>query len=186
MKTLDRLFPHKKATSLTYLIGLTLLAVVLLTYIGKDVFPKVNSSQFQLRLRAPDATRLERTEEKAVLVLKELNKMVGKEHIGISSVYMGQHPSQFSINPIYLFMAGSHEAVFQVSLKDYQVDMDDFKDDFRARIKKILPDVKISFEPIELTDKVLSQGSPTPIEVRIAGKDKKRNETYANKIVEKL
>ncbi|MFV8343636.1 efflux RND transporter permease subunit [Flavobacterium sp. XS2P39] len=186
MKTLDRLFPHKKATSLTYLIGLTLLAVVLITYIGKDVFPKVNSSQFQLRLRAPDGTRLERTEEKAVLVLKELNKMVGKEHIGISSVYVGQHPSQFSINPIYLFMAGSHEAVFQVSLKDYHVDMDVFKDDFRARIKKILPDVKISFEPIELTDKVLSQGSPTPIEVRIAGKDKKRNEAYANKIVEKL
>jgi multidrug efflux pump subunit AcrB len=186
MKTLDRLFPHKKATSLVYLFGITLLAVVFLTYIGKDVFPKVNSSQFQLRMRAPTGTRLERTEEKAVLVLKELKKMVGQEHIGISSVYVGQHPSLFSINPIYLFMAGSHEAVFQVSLKDYDADMDDFKDDFRARIKKILPDVKISFEPIELTDKVLSQGSPTPIEVRIAGKDKKRNEAYANKIVEKL
>jgi len=112
--------------------------------------------------------------------------MVGKEHIGISSVYVGQHPSLFSINPIYLFMAGSHEAVFQVSLKEYHVDMDDFKDDFRARIKKVLPDVKLSFEPIELTDKVLSQGSPTPIEVRIAGKDKKRNELYATQIVEKL
>ena len=61
-----------------------------------------------------------------------------------------------------------------------------FKDEFRARLKKVMPDVKISFEPIELTDKVLSQGSPTPIEVRIAGKDKKRNELYANQIVEKL
>ena len=106
---------------------------------------------FQLRMRAPDGTRLERTEEKAIIVLKELQKMVGKEHIGISSVYVGQHPSLFSINPIYLFMAGSHEAVFQVSLKEYHTDMDDFKDDFRARIKKVLPDVKLSFEPIELT-----------------------------------
>jgi multidrug efflux pump subunit AcrB len=186
MKTLDRLFPYKKAAGLTYLIVITTLAVVFISFIGKDVFPKVNSSQFQLRMRAPDGTRLERTEEKAILVLKELKKMVGNEHIGISSVYVGQHPSLFSINPIYLFMAGSHEAVFQVSLKDYHVDMDDFKDDFRARIKKILPDVKVTFEPIELTDKVLSQGSPTPIEIRIAGKDKKRNETYANQIVDKL
>ncbi|PTS92864.1 acriflavin resistance protein, partial [Flavobacterium sp. HMWF030] len=186
MKTLNRLFPHKKAVTIIYLIGITLIAVVFLNFIGKDVFPKVNSSQFQLRMRAPDGTRLERTEEKAIIVLKELQKMVGKEHIGISSVYVGQHPSLFSINPIYLFMAGSHEAVFQVSLKEYHVDMDDFKDDFRARLKKVLPDVKISFEPIELTDKVLSQGSPTPIEVRIAGKDKKRNELYANQIVEKL
>ena len=186
MKTLDRLFPYKKVAALTYLIVITALAVVFISFIGKDVFPKVNSSQFQLRMRAPDGTRLERTEEKAILVLKELKKMVGNEHIGISSVYVGQHPSLFSINPIYLFMAGSHEAVFQVSLKDYHVDMDDFKDDFRARIKKILPDVKVTFEPIELTDKVLSQGSPTPIEIRIAGKDKRRNETYANQIVEKL
>ncbi|MEO6177492.1 MAG: efflux RND transporter permease subunit [Flavobacterium circumlabens] len=186
MRTLDRLFPYKKITALVYLIGITVLAVVFISFIGKDVFPKVNSSQFQLRMRAPDGTRLERTEEKAIIVLKELQKMVGKEHIGISSVYVGQHPSLFSINPIYLFMAGSHEAVFQVSLKEYHTDMDDFKDDFRARIKKVLPDVKLSFEPIELTDKVLSQGSPTPIEVRIAGKDKKRNELYANQIVEKL
>jgi hypothetical protein len=56
-------------------------------------------------------------------------------------------------------MAGSHEAVFQVSLKDYHTDMDDFKDDFRARLKKVLPDTKVSFEPIELTDKVLSRFS---------------------------
>ncbi|MDX6191804.1 efflux RND transporter permease subunit [Flavobacterium sp. Fl-318] len=186
MRTLDRLLPHKKATSLIYLIGITVLALVFLNFIGKDVFPKVNSSQFQLRMRAADGTRIERTEEKAILILKEINKMVGKEHVGISSVYVGQHPSLFSINPIYLFTAGPHEAVFQVSLKEYHVDMDEFKDDLRARIKKILPDVKLTFEPIELTDKVLSQGSPTPIEIRIAGKDKKRNELYASQIVEKL
>jgi len=49
-----------------------------------------------------------------------------------------------------------------------------------------MPDVKLSFEPIELTDKILSQGSPTPIEVRIAGRNKKLNEEFARKIVGKL
>jgi multidrug efflux pump subunit AcrB len=139
-----------------------------------------------LRLRAPDGTRLESTEDKAITVLNELEKMIGKEHVAISSVYVGQHPAIFSVSPIYLFTAGPHEAVFQIGLKDYHVDMDVFKDEFRQRIKKILPDVKISFEPIELTDKVLSQGSPTPIEIRIAGKNKKRNEAYAKKLIAKL
>lgn len=186
MRFLDRLFPHKKAMTLLYLVLITGIAGFLLTRIGTDVFPKVNSSQFQLRLRAPDGTRIERTEEQAVAVLGELEKMIGKEHIAISSVYVGQHPSLFSISPIYLFTAGPHEAVFQISLKDYHADMDVFKDQFRARIKKILPEARLSFEPIELTDKVLSQGSPTPIEVRIAGKNKKLNEEYARKIVAKL
>lgn len=186
MRMLERLFPLRKPVTLFYLFGITGLAILLINVIGQDVFPKVNSSQFQMRLRASDGTRLERTEEKAQKALKELENMVGKEHVAISSIYVGQHPSLFSVSPIYMFTAGPHEAVFQIGLKDYHVDMDEFKDKFRERIKKILPDVKISFEPIELTDKVLSQGSPTPIEVRIAGKNKKLNEEYANKIIAKL
>lgn len=186
MHFLDRILPHRKIVVMLYLLVIIGSAALLLMNIGRDVLPKVNSSQFQLRLRAPDGTRLERTEEKANTVLAELKKMVGAEHVSISSVYVGQHPALFSVNPIYLFMAGPHEAVFQVSLKDYEADMDDFKDQLRARIKEKLPDVKLSFEPIELTDKVLSQGSPTPVEVRIAGKNKKQNELYANKILAEL
>lgn len=183
MKMIDRLMPKRKFVSIIYLVTITGLAVLLINVIGQDVFPKVNSSQFQLRMRAPDGTRIERTEVKALAVLKEMENMVGKEHIGISSVYVGNHPSLFSVSPIYLFMAGPHEAVFQIALKDFHTDMDTFKDELRNRIKKKVPDVNVSFEPIELTDKVLSQGSPTPVEIRIAGKDKKRNEEYANKIM---
>jgi len=186
MRFINRLFDYKKPVTLLYLFLSAGLVVLLLNTIGQDVFPKVNSSQFQMRLRAPDGTRLESTEDKAITVLTELEKMIGKEHVAISSVYVGQHPAIFSVSPIYLFTAGPHEAVFQIGLKDYHVDMDVFKDEFRQRIKKILPDVKISFEPIELTDKVLSQGSPTPIEIRIAGKNKKRNEAYAKKLIAKL
>jgi multidrug efflux pump subunit AcrB len=187
MKLIDTLMPKRKFVGIIYLLGISALAVLMLNVIGQDVFPKVNSSQFQLRMRAPQGTRIERTEEKALKVLNIMEKMVGKEHIGISSIYVGNHPSLFSVSPIYLWMAGPHEAVFQIALKDYHNgDMDSFKDDLRGRIKKELPEVDLSFEPIELTDKVLSQGSPTPVEVRIAGKDKKRNEEYANKIIASL
>ncbi|WGQ09565.1 efflux RND transporter permease subunit [Pedobacter gandavensis] len=186
MRFLDRIMPYRKPVVLGYLLVIISIAAILLANIGRDVLPKVNSSQFQLRMRAPDGTRLERTEEKVQVILAELKKMVGPEHLNITSVYVGQHPALFSVNPIYLFMAGPHEAVFQVGLKDYHVDMEAFKDLLRARIKALEPDVKLSFEPIELTDKVLSQGSSTPVEVRIAGKNKKENEVYANKIMKEL
>ncbi|MFZ4860943.1 efflux RND transporter permease subunit [Sphingobacterium sp. Mn56C] len=186
MRFIDRLFHFRKTITIVYLLGAITLVVVLLQVIGQDVFPKVNSSQFQMRLRAAEGTRIERTEEKAKIALKELDAMVGKDHVGISSVYVGQHPALFSVSPIYLFMAGPHEAVFQVALKDYHADMDDFKDAYRKRLKEALPDVQVSFEPIELTDKVLSQGSPTPIEIRVAGKSKKTNEQYAEKLITAL
>lgn len=186
LRFLDRLLPRRKPVVIAYIILITGAAVLLLSGIGRDVLPKVNSSQFQLRMRAPDGTRLERTEEKAQMILKELKDMVGAEHVSITSVYVGQHPALFSVNPIYLFMAGPQEAVFQVGLKDYHVNMEEFKDQIRERIHKKEPDLRLSFEPIELTDKVLSQGSSTPVEVRIAGKNKKTNELYANKIIQEL
>jgi Cu/Ag efflux pump CusA len=100
---------------------------------------------------------------------------------------VGMHGSQYSTNPIYLFMAGPQDAVLQVALKRIiKVNMDDLKDELRKRMQKALPGVKLSFEPIELTDKILSQGSPTPIEVKVFGKNKKQNEEYAEKIIAKL
>jgi multidrug efflux pump subunit AcrB len=186
MKLIDRLLPRRRFIGVAYLIGITAIAILMLNVIGQDVFPKVNSSQFQLRMRAPFGTRMERTEEKSLKILKIIENTVGKEHVGISSVYVGMHPSLYSVSPIYLFMAGPHESVFQVALKDWHTDMDAFKDEIRKKVAKEVPDVQISFEPIELTDKVLSQGSPTPIEVRFAGKNKKVNEQYANKLIAEL
>ena len=49
-----------------------------------------------------------------------------------------------------------------------------------------MPDVNLSFEPIELTNKILAQGSPTPIEVALTGKDKKADVIYSYKIMNAL
>lgn len=182
----ERMYPARRITAILYLVGATGLAVFLLTTIGSDVLPRVNSSQFQMRLRAPNGTRIERTEEKVKTVLNEIESIVGKEHVSISSVYIGQHPATFSISAIYMFTAGPHEAVFQVALKDYDGDIDDFKDKVRAMMAEKLPDVRVTFEAIELTEKVLSQGSTTPIEVRVMGRNKNVNQEYARKVVEKL
>src|SRR5206468_12997868 len=133
--------------------------------IGRDVLPKVNSGQFQLRLRAPDGTRIERTEGILIKTLGVLDDLVGKKNIAVTSAFVGQHPPLFSTSPIYLFMSGPQEAVLQVQLApDYNEDMDYLKERIRKRLGEVVPEVKLSFEPIQLTDKILSQGSPTPVE----------------------
>jgi multidrug efflux pump subunit AcrB len=84
-------------------------------------------------------------------------------------------------------MAQPSEAVIQVALSEgYHPNLDELKEKIRHRIAKEMPDLKLSFEPIELTDKVLSQGSPTPVEVRVSGRNKKLNEEYANKLITQL
>ncbi|WP_184549027.1 efflux RND transporter permease subunit [Mucilaginibacter sp. FT3.2] len=187
MVLMDKMLPRRKLLVTVYVIGAFGLAFLLFNIIGRDVLPKVNSGTFQVRLRAPDGTRLERTEVVAIKAQDILGQIVGKNNIAITSTFVGSHPSSFSTNPIYLFMAGPQEAVMQVSLaEDYKVNLDDLKEKFRYQVAKQLPGIKLSFEPIELTDKILSQGSPTPIEIALSGKNKKQNQEYAFKVLDKL
>ncbi|WP_299497303.1 efflux RND transporter permease subunit [Mucilaginibacter sp.] len=187
LRLMDRMMPNRKIIVIVYAVAACGLAFLLLNIIGRDVLPKVNSGTFQVRLRAADGTRLERTEAITLKALRILGDLVGRNNIEVTSAMVGQHPGQFSTSPIYLFMAGPQEAVMQVNLKeDYKVNLDELKERFRAAMKKELPGVMLSFEPIELTDKILSQGSPTPIEVAISGKNKKQNITFAFKVLNKL
>jgi len=187
LRFLDRLFPYQKPVVILYTLLTCGVVALLGMQIGHDVLPKINGGQFQVRLRATDGTRLERTEDKTIHALRILEGLVGKENISVTSAFVGQHPGQFSTSPIYLFMSGPQEAVLQVALKEnYKENLDHLKERFRQKMKEEMPDLKLSFEPIELTDKILSQGASTPIEVRVTGKDKKLNEEYAGKVIARL
>ena len=170
-----------------YLLGSLAIIVVCFMVIGTDILPHGNSHQFQMRLRIPDGTRVERTEMATLNVLGIIKDAVGPDNVEISSAYVGTVPSSYGTSNIFVFNSGPHEAVLQVSLKeDYPVKMDNLKEELRTRIAKALPNAAISFEPIELTEKIMSQGASTPIEVTVAAKDLNEAGRFANKIRERM
>ncbi|SJN37746.1 Cobalt-zinc-cadmium resistance protein CzcA; Cation efflux system protein CusA [Sphingobacterium faecium PCAi_F2.5] len=183
---LKRLLEYKRLIVSFSLVLILALAAIMYQFTGKDVLPNVNSSQFQVRITAPEGTRIEKTEEKVKAVLQQLNNLIGKDKIAISSAYIGLHPSSFAVSTIYLYNAGPHEALLQVALKDFKGNSDVLKDEIRAHLKKTMPELKLSFEPIELTEKILSQGANTAIEIRISGMMKNMNAMSANKLMMKL
>lgn len=65
---------------------------------------------------------------------------------------------------------------------EYKMDIEELKEKYRNLLHQAMPDVKLSFEPIDLTDKIMSQGSSTPIEVAVMGKDLKQSKAYADKL----
>jgi multidrug efflux pump subunit AcrB len=187
LKFITRMMPYRKAIVPGYIVIICIITGLLISNIGRDVLPKVNGSQFQVRMRLPDGTRIEHTEATTLQLLDSINKIVGKKNVSITSAYVGMHPQLFSVSPIFLWMAGPHEAVLQIDLKaGVKFDLDELKDKIRETAKGIDAKINLSFEPIELTDKILSQGSPTPVEVRLTGRDKKLNERYAGMLVNEL
>ena len=183
----DRMVPWRRPLGIAYAVFAIGAAVALLSVIGRDILPKTSAKQFQVRIREPQGTRIEKTENAMLHTIDLVGELVGKENVTITSAYVGSHPPLFSVSPIYLWMAGPHEAVLQVQLgEDFEENIDDFKERFREHMKSAMPDVQLTFEPVELTEKILSQGSPTPIEIRIASRNKAGNEEMARKIIAKL
>jgi multidrug efflux pump subunit AcrB len=186
IRRLEKLLPKRKLWVVVYFAG-TLVAVgFCFSFIGKDMLPKVNSGQFQLRIKEPDGTRLERTEEAVHKVLAIIDSAT-ENHVAISSAYVGLIPSSFGTSNLYVFNSGTQEAVIQVGLEEsYKTNLDKLKEKLRANIHRLLPEARISFEPIELTEKIMSQGTSTPIEIRVAGKNMDDIENYSEKLRQKL
>lgn len=183
---LEKWMPTRKLIVLVYLLLSFAAAIICFIIIGKDLLPKTNNGQLQVRIKEPEGTRLEKTEETTKGVLALINKIVNG-HVAISSAYVGLIPSSYGSSNLYVFNSGTHEAVMQINLEDgYKANLDELKDEIRSNIKAAFPGIKISFEPIELTEKIMAQGASTPIEVRVAGKNFEDIKTYAQQLVNSL
>lgn len=181
-----RWMPWRKPIVLAYLILGFGGAIFCYMIIGKDLLPRTNGSQLQLRIGEPDGTRLEVTESVTKGVLDVIDSTV-HGNVGISSAYVGLVPSNFGSSNLYVFNSGTQEAVIQIDLdENYKVRMEDLKEALRKNIRARYPGLRISFEPIELTEKIMAQGANTPLEVRVAGKNMNDIKAYAGRLVNRL
>jgi multidrug efflux pump subunit AcrB len=151
--------------------------------LGTEIFPSADSGQIQVRLRAPTGTRVERTERMALQVLDTVAEAVGPENVQASLGFVGSQPSSYPVNLIHLWTGGPHEAVMLVSMKpERRLSTGELQELLREKIDTIVPGAVVSFEAADLVNQVMSFGSPTPIEVAVAGPNMANNRQYADKL----
>ena len=155
--------------------------------LGTDIFPKVDTGQLQVRLRAPTGTRVDDTEQVALRALDIIKGEVGADNVAITLAFLGVHAPNYPINLIYLWNGGSEEGVLQVQLKPRSgVATEPLKARLRKAFAEQMPDVSFSFEPSDIVSQVMSLGSPTPIEVAVSGPTLATNREFATRVLERL
>jgi multidrug efflux pump subunit AcrB len=187
-----------------YLAASAVVLLVVGSRLGTEIFPRVDTGQFQLRLRAATGTRIERTEEIARKALDLINETAGGK-VEATVGFVGQTSPNASNQAIYLWTSGPEEAVLRVALRHGSgVRVEDLK----ARLRRELPDrlgawlrdklqseglapqeidervagLRLSFEPADIVNEVMSFGSPTPIEVAFYGPSLSDDLVYADKV----
>lgn len=172
---------------LGYLVISIIAASLLFNVLGKELFPKVDAGQMQVRLRLADGTRIERTETRTKQVLALIDRLTGGNKIAISSAFVGNQPSTYPINTIHLWSSGPQEAILKVNfIPGSGIHLEDFKETLRKEVAKKIPGMLISFEPADLVDQVLSQGTNTPVQIQILGKNLTQDREFGAKILEEL
>jgi multidrug efflux pump subunit AcrB len=192
-----------------YLTAAILLVWLAGGQLGREIFPTVDAGQFQLRLRAATGTRLRVTEPLAVQALEAIKRKVGPDNVAISVGYVGLIGSSYPVNTIYLWTRGPEEAVLRVALRrESGVCVEDLTEQLRHELPIVLgawlrqrlpadglsPDqveervrgLRLSFEPADIVNEVMSFGSPTPVEVAVRGTDLATDRAYAEKIMQHL
>ncbi|MCI0457482.1 MAG: efflux RND transporter permease subunit [Gemmataceae bacterium] len=181
--------------------------VLLGRQLGTEIFPPVDRGQFQFRLRAPAGTRIEQTEAITQEALEFIKREVGADNIQLSLGYIGVVPSSYPINSVYLWTGGPEEAVMRVSLKRGVLPIEEVKRRLReklpdhlhlwvaskwraegvpdARLERVR-DLRLSFEPADIINDVMSFGSPTPVEVVVSGPKLADNRAFSEKLREQL
>ncbi|MEK7831456.1 MAG: efflux RND transporter permease subunit, partial [Acidobacteriota bacterium] len=154
--------------------------------LGTDIFPEVETGMFQLRLRAPVGTRVERTEVVALKALEAIKAETGN-NVDISLGYVGTQPASFPINTIHLWMSGSHEAVITIALKPGSgIRTGELKERLRKKLPEVIPGALLSFEAGDVVTKVMNFGSATPVEVAVSGPNLQANRGFADKLLAEM
>lgn len=156
--------------------------------LGTEIFPKTDNGQFALRLRAPSGTRVDLTEALAKKVLDTITREAGgADKIDVTIGLVGVHNSSFPVNLVHLWNGGPEEGWLAVQFKPGTgIRIEAFKEKLRAIFARDFPEVRFSFEPQDIVSRVMSFGSPTPIEIAISGSSLPVSKAYADKIIERL
>ena len=171
----------------SYFAGSILVIAIAGMFLGRGIFPVVDSGQFRLRMRAPDGTHISRTEQYAKQALQLIDEEVGAQNVDLTLGYVGMIHSNFPVNAVYQWSRGPEEVILYVGLNEqFGIRDEELKERLRKRLSAAMPEVRFSFEPSDIVNEVMSFGSPTPVEIAVSGPAFADDRMYAEKVRQEL
>ena len=160
-------------------------SLVLFYFNGREFFPEIRSGILQMHMRAPLGTRIEVSARITSLVAKDVERLLPGQVADIVSncgIPVGAHNLAFIPTPT----VGTQDCDLTISLKDGKAPVWDIRRILRKELPERYPGTEFTFQPADLTAKILNFGSLSPIDVQINGPDLYANHEFARKLAGKF
>jgi multidrug efflux pump subunit AcrB len=180
---LEQVIAHRN-TFVTISLAIAVASLSLFFFLGRDYFPEIRSGIITMHMRAPLGTRIEVSGRIATLVSNSIEELLPGEVENVVSncgLPVGPHNLAFIPTPTI----GSQDCDLTILLKDEKSPVWDYRRILRKGLRERYPGTEFTFQPSDLTAKILNFGAPAPIDVQVNGPDVYPSYEFARKLVGK-
>ncbi|HEU5115762.1 MAG TPA: efflux RND transporter permease subunit, partial [Isosphaeraceae bacterium] len=170
-RRLQWVLDHTIAVVAVAFVTLLLLIAILAFPLRREFFPEVDAGAFEIFVRAPSGTKLEKTNDRIAEVEDFLHQQIAEDDLKLIVSEIGVTPDW---SAGYTHNAGKMDAIVRVQLtEDHQTGAYEYADQLRNAFKREerFSDLEVAFNAGGLIRGALNQGKPTPINIRVVGKD---------------
>jgi multidrug efflux pump subunit AcrB len=170
---------------LTVAIGFGSLAVTLTLLwpiMRREFYPEVDAGAFEMYVRAPSGTRIERTEERVAQIEALIKKTIPEHDLELFIAELGVN-SDWSA--AYTPNSGPMDAVIKVQLTEHRTrSAQEYVHLVRTQVAKDsrFRDMDFGFDAGGLVRGAMNEGKSTPINIRVTGKNARQARTLAEQI----
>jgi multidrug efflux pump subunit AcrB len=181
---LEQALAHRNAF-VTITLAIAVSSLSLFFFLGRDYFPEIRSGIITMHMRAPLGTRIEVSGRIATLVSRSIEELLPGEVENVVSncgLPVGPHNLAFIPTPTI----GSQDCDLTILLRDEKSPVWDYRRILRKGLRERYPGTEFTFQPSDLTAKILNFGAPAPIDVQVNGPDVYPSYEFARKLVGKF
>lgn len=176
---------EERAKFVPFFMAISIASSGLYFFVGQDFFPEIKSGTLQLHMRAPIGTRLEEAGKISVLIEKKMHEILPGQIDAVLN-NCGLPFSQLNQAFIPTPTVGTEDCDITVSLKNDESPTAEYRRKIRAGLIEAFPGTQITFQPADLTAKILNFGLPAPLDVQVVGRDLYGNFAFAKKLRRRL
>jgi multidrug efflux pump subunit AcrB len=176
---------HRAPFALIFL-GLCAGSALLITQLGEDFFPSVDTGQFLLHVRAHTGTRMEETIQFASQIDAVIRREIPASEIHGIMDNIGIPNSSINLSYNTSGVIGPGDADILVSLNPGHAQTDGYVRRLRKVLNREFPGSLFYFLPADIVSQTLNFGLPAPFDIQIVGRDQAKNREVAARLVEEI
>ncbi|TPW35960.1 efflux RND transporter permease subunit [Oecophyllibacter saccharovorans] len=166
-------------------LGLAVASLGLLFFVGQNFFPEIRSDTLQMHIRTPIGMRIEQAGLISGLVEKQVRQMLpGKVATVVTNC--GLPVSGINQAMVSSPSTGPQDCDVTIQLNDPESPTAQYRRLLRKGLTNAFPGTVFTFQPADLTAKILNFGLPSPIDVQIVGRDLQANYDFARHLASRL